>query len=218
MSFLKIFSRPAKKKEEDRGKFFEMVSFVEERELRTRLPELAGQKALEISPQHRPLTSLLKEKGAKSVARLGGLKEKETPGAKEETFILSHWEHLPFLDNSWDFVLLRAAFLKGGLGRILRESSRILKRQGLVMVCDLHPFSRRVQEEHLKNPVGEEGVGPGFERYFRFYRDSGLRLHAVKELFYEGSLKKFFVSKEEQKEFDQLRRTPFLIFFLLKKE
>lgn len=221
MGFLNIFS---KKKEPSlplsEEKFREMVFFVEEREIRNRLPDLIGKRALEVSPRHDPFSPVFKEKGAKVVARIGGTKEKETAAERKggEAFILSHWENLPFLEASWDFVLLRTAFLKGGFGRILREISRVLKPDGVVMVCDLHPFSAMVQKEHLKNPVGEEGIGPGFERYFKFYRDSGLRLQAVKEIFFEGSFKKFFASAQDQKLFEQLRRTPFMILFLLKKE
>lgn len=201
MRFNIFSSRP--KKKEDEEDYRDLVFSVEEKELRSRLPNLTGKRVLEVSPRQKPanlMTGLLKEKGAKAISRVGGTKEKELGAGPGETFILSHWESLPFLDSSTDFVLLRVAFLKGSLGRLLREAGRILTPQGTVILADLHPFSTTVQVEHLKNPVGEEGLVPGFERYAKWIREAGLKFEWVKE------------------SFDKIRRTPFLIFFLLKKE
>jgi SAM-dependent methyltransferase len=202
----------------------DLVQKVEEKEFRTRFPDLATKKALELAPRQRPAGSLIREKGARLVARLGGTKEKEfvDPSATNESFILSHWESLPFLDSSLDFILLRSAFLKANLGRVLREVGRVLDTKGSVLLSDLHPFSSVVQKEHLKSPVGEEGMGPGFERYHKWFREAGFRSEWVREIFFEGSMKKslaaFGVSEDQQKAFDGLRRTPFLILFSLKKE
>ena len=202
VGFLNIFSAKPKEKEEEKD-LRDLIFSVEEKELKSRLPDLTGKRVLEVSPRQRSanlMTGLLKEKGAKVIARVGGTKEKELGVGPGETFILSHWESLPFLDSSTDFVLLRIAFLKGSLGRLLREAGRILTPQGTAILVDLHPFSTMVQSEHLKNPVGEEGLGPGFERYGKWIREAGLKFEWVKE------------------SFDQIRRTPFLIFFQLKKE
>lgn len=218
MSFFRFFTGARKKEEgstlplpmsEDR--FLEMAFFTEEREVRSHLTDVAGKKVLEISPRQRPLSGFFREKGAALVARLGGAGDKEAS-------LLSHLENLPFLDASLDLVLVRPAFLKGAHGRLLRETSRILASGGAVLVSDLHPFSVMVQKEHLGSPAGEEGMGPGFERYFKLCREAGLHLRSVRELFFEGSLRKFFVSAEEKKVFEGLRRTPFLIFFLLNKD
>lgn len=229
-----FFSAKPKKKEESAAFSFplseegfrDLVFSVEEKELRSRLPDLTGKRVLEMAPRQKLknlMTGLLKEKGAKVIARVGGTKEKEMGVGPGETFLLSHWESLPFLDKSSDLVLLRLAFLKGSvnhpsLGRLLREAGRILAPQGTVLLADLHPFSTTVQREHLKNPIGEEGLGPGFERYVKWIREAGLKLEWVKESFFEGGMKKFFTTEGEKRQFDQIRRTPFLIFFQLKKE
>lgn len=199
--------------------FRDLLLFTDEKEMKPRLPSLIGEKVLEISPRHKPLTSLFAKGGASLIVRLGGTREKEmarVPRMKEEIFILSHWESLPFLDHSFDCIVLRTAFLKGNVSRLLREASRVLKPEGLLILSDLHPFSLGVQQEHLKSPVGEESMGPGFERYFKFFRESGLALESVKEMFYDGSIKKFFESDSSKKNFESLRKTPLLIFFFLK--
>ena len=175
-----------------------------------------GEKVLEISPRHKPLTPIFGKGGASLIVRLGGTREKEMARVQEEIFVLSHWENLPFLDHSFDCIVLRTAFLKGNVSRLLREASRVLKPEGLLMMSDLHPFSLGVQQEHLKSSVGEESMGPGFERYFKFFRESGLALESVKEMFYDGSIRKFFESNSGKKTFEGLRRTPFLIFFFLR--
>ncbi len=112
---------------------------------------------------------------------------------------------------------MRMASLRGSLGRLLREVGRILQPQGTVLFSDLHPFSQMIQKEHLKNPVSEEGLGPGFERYYKWFREAGLQVDAVKEAFFEGAMKKSFTSEDQKKYFDQVRKTPFLIFLSLRK-
>lgn len=226
MGLLGIFSSRQKKKEEvptfelpiPEGVFRELILSIEEKELRPRLPDLTGKTVVEVSPRQRPMTSLLKEKGVKVIARVGGTKEKEMIASVGESFVLSHWESLPFLEKSTDLALLRVAWLRGSVGRLLRECGRILMPQGTVILSDLHPFSVFTQREHLKSPVGEEGMGPGFGRYVKWFREAGLTFEWVKEIFFEGGMKKYFTTDEEKRQFAQLRRTPFLIFFLLKKE
>lgn len=232
MGFFSRFSSSAsgKKKEApsspsfplSEDQFRDLIHAAEEKEFRVRVPDLSQKKVLEMAPRQQTCAPLLKEKGAALIARLGGTKEMasspEAPMLKD-TFILSHWESLPFLDSSLDFILLRSAFLRVSLGRVLREAGRILDTKGSLLLCDLHPFSVSVQKEHLKSPVGEEGIGPGFERYAKWFREAGFRFEWVRELFFDGSMKKSFgPSEDQQRAFDGLRRTPFLIVFSLKKE
>ncbi|HSA58450.1 MAG TPA: class I SAM-dependent methyltransferase [bacterium] len=203
--------------------FRDLIHGVEDKELRARVPDLSGKKILELAPRQKSASVFLREKGAGVVVRLGGTKEKEIldrdPSSSPETFILSHWESLPFLDSCFDFILVRSAFLKVSLGRVLREVGRVLDTKGSVLLSDFHPFSQMVQREHLKNPVGEEGMGPGLERYAKWFREAGFRFEWVREIFFEGIMKKSFgTSEAHQQAFDGLRRTPFLILFSLKKE
>ncbi len=226
MSLFTIFSQ--NKKKEDGGSdglffplsealFRGMIAFAEEREISPWFSYLNDKKVLEISPKHVSFSTTLKAHGARVVARVGGMKEKEEAGKGPENFVLSHWEKLPFVDNSWDFVLLRTSFLKGKTGRLFREVGRVLSPEGVVCLIDLHPFSVMVQREHLKNPVSEEGLGPGFEHYFKFLKEAGLAIDSVREVFFDGSFRKFFADQKSGL-FESLRRTPFLILFLLKKK
>jgi ubiquinone/menaquinone biosynthesis C-methylase UbiE len=222
-----LFSVFAKKKTEapapagmplSEDQFRDLIHTAEDRELPSRLPDLSQKKSLEISPRQKSAAKVLKDKGTGLCVPIGGTKEKELSDPNAP-FVVAHWESLPFLDSSFDFVLLRSAFLKVSLGRVLREIGRVLDTKGSVLMTDLHPFSAAVQKEHLKSPVGEEGLGPGFERYVKWFREAGFRFEWVREIFFEGSLKKAFGNSEEhQKLFESLRRTPFLILFSLKKE
>jgi len=195
----------------------DLIHSVEEKECQQRMPDLSHKKGLELAPRQKTCVDFLKNKGASLAVRAGGMKEKDV--LSDHPFVMAHWESLPFLDGSFDFLLLRSAFLKVSLGRVLREAGRVLNAKGSLLLCDLHPFGVSVQKEHLKSPVGEEGMGPGFERYTKWFREAGFRLEWVREIFFDGSMKKVFGSSEEQqKSFDGLRRTPFLIIFSLKKE
>jgi SAM-dependent methyltransferase len=227
-----LFSAFSKKKNEvpapaglplSEDQFRELIHGTEDKEFRSRVPDLSGKKALELAPRQKSSGAFLREKGANLVARLGGTREKEMldrdPSSAPDPFILSHWESLPFLDSCFDFILLRSSLLKVSLGRVLREAGRVLDTKGSLLLSDLHPFSQMVQRDHLKNPVGEEGMGPGFERYAKWFREAGFRFEWVREIFFEGTMKKAFgVSEDRQQAFDGLRRTPFLILFSLKKE
>lgn len=233
MKFFSFFSSlkrnsvlAAKTKKEDvcfplpEERFLEMMGLVEDRVIRERAPSLTGKIVLEIAPRLASLSAMLKEKGAKAAAVLGGPQEKEKTSAAVSgaQFILSHWEKIPFLDDSLDVVLVRSAFAKSDLGRFLQEASRVVKPSGMLMVTDFHPFSVAVQKEHRTSPASEEGMAPGFERYYKFFRESKLRIEGIGETFYDGSLRKFFSSSSEKEAFLNLKKTPLGIFFLLKKE
>ncbi len=226
VGLLKFFSVASKKKGEsavfslplsEEG-FREVTAFVDDREIRPRLPDLSGRKVIEIAPRQRPLGPLFREKGARLVSRVGGTKERESStDPKADPFILSHWENLPFLDASWDFAVVRVSLLRAPLGRILREVSRVLAKKGGAILSDLHPFSATVQKDHLKNPVGEEGMGPGFERYLKIFREVGFEIEWVREIFFEGVMRRFFATEEQKRVFEEIRRTPLMILFSLRK-
>lgn len=225
MDLLKVFSKGGKGLADGvpltEDAFREMVFFLEDREMRSLLPDLSGKMALEISPRQKPALNLLKGKGAGFVGLLGGTKEKELAAAMdpESAFVFARQESLPFVDGGWNFALLRTTFLKGSLGKALREVARVLNSKGSVFLSDLHPYSLAAQKESLKTVTSESNQEPtGFEGYFKNFQEADLEMELVRELFYEGTLKKFFASDEEKKAFDALRKTPLLIQFLLKKK
>ena len=216
---MNLFGLFASKKKVKSGRlpdesFREMVSFAEEKGFRSSVAELMPAKVLEIAPRQRSLSAFFKEKGAE-VTRLGGAVEQEmgTPGA---AFVFSHWENFPFLDATWGAVFLRLPFLRESKGRALREAGRLVKEGGKLYLTDFHPFSLSVQKEALKSAASADGMGPGFEWYFRLFQELGLKIESVQEVFFDGSLKKFF--GKEEKLLEPLRRTPFLILFGLRKE
>lgn len=213
MNFLGIFSR--KEKRENGKSFDEAIFIAEEKEMKNHLPIVSAKKVLEIAPRLPSFSKFLSEKGA-YVIRMGGSKEREFPG--EGNFVVSHWESLPFLNGSLDFIFLRTFFLKSGFGRLLHEASRTLGEGGQLWISDLHPFSLMAQEDHRKSAGGEEGLAPGFERYFKWFQETGFTLKQVRESFFDGSFRKFFASESQKKEFETLRKSPFLIFFQLVKE
>lgn len=192
-----------------------MISAIEEGEIPPEIPELAGKKALEFSPSLRPLSRLLQNKGARFTARLGSKGDREAE--KDSCFVLSHWEALPFLDGAWDFFLIRASLLKGDVTRLLREAARVLSPQGMILFTDIHPHSPILPRDLPKGAGGDE-ERRGLERAFKGFREAGFSVQRVRETFFEGPLRKFFVSAGEKKILEGLKKTPFLIFFLAKKD
>lgn len=208
-SWLKIFSRSESKQRltPTREKMGEMIRMVEAQGIETLLPDLSAKTLVEIAPQLRPLDSLLKEKGTGLVVRIG---------TTEDYSLRCRWDSLPIRSLSCDGVLLRTPFVKKDLVRLFKEAGRVLKSRGKVFLSDLHPFSFIVQEEYKRNPAVEEGMPPGFERYFRIFESVGLRPTQIKEAFFDSSLKKFW-GDEKGIAFEKIQKSPFLIFMVLDK-
>lgn len=186
----------------------EMVQAVEGIAIPQLLPDLTGQLVLEIAPALAPMAPLLKSKGARLVADWGtseGFSVKSRPG----------W--IPFLDASLDCVLGRISFEKKEVPRLIPEMARVLKQGGCLILADLHPFSPPVQEEYLKNPVTPDGLAPGFERYYRFFKNGPLVLESVREYFFDGSLKKLFLEGEKG-QYERVRKRPFMMMWTLRKD
>ena len=173
-----------------------------------KLPDLSGQIVLEVAPQLKPFSPLLKEKGASFVAELGTL---------EGASVKSRWETLPIRTGVCHLALCRTHFVGRELTSLLKETARVLKNQGTLLVAGLHPFSLMIQDQVKKNPVTEDGIAPGFEKFFRLFQSQGMRLEGVKEVFFDLSLKKLF-GEAGQKEYERYRKSPFLIFFTLRKQ
>lgn len=183
-----------------------MIAALEAAEIGARLPDLAGRRVLEVAPHLLPLGHLLKVKGPLITAGIG---------MKEGYSVRGRWENLPFQSSSVHFVLCRTHAVKREFLPLIREAARVLKPGGQMLVVDLHPFNPVVQGEFRSKPVVEEGLFPGFERYFKIFLSTGLVLEQVREIFFDSSLKKFF---KDKRSFERLRKQPLLIFFSLHKE
>lgn len=190
------------------GRLGEILSRIEQAEVATVLPDLNQQVVLEVAPHLPSLNILIKERGVSLFAGLGTL---------EGYTIKGRWDSLPILSSSCDFVLCRASAVKKDLTRLIQESSRVLKGSGKALLVDLHPFSLIVQGEHQISPATEDGLPPGFERYFKMIQRSHLKIGLLKEVFVDSSLKKFF-GDQDLKEFERLKKWPLMVLMLLEKE
>jgi hypothetical protein len=184
----------------------DLVFSIEEKELIALLPALKGKQALEIAPHQKSLDGFLEEKGAKLV-RVGGAREKDL--GKAGKFAFSHWENIPLFPGSQDVVLLRTAFLKASPARLLKEAARLLSLHGRIVLSELHPF-------RLLSRGDGGGTEPaGFERYWKYFEEAGLKLTAIREVFFENTMKK--VVFDDAKKVEILKNTPVLLLFVLEK-
>lgn len=178
----------------------ELVFSIEEKEVPLLASDVSQKKVLEIAPSLKSLDNLLQDKGA-NVVRLGGAKEKDL--GQSGKFVFSHWENISLLPGSQDLVVLRTSFLKTSSTRLLKELVRVLSPQGRVIFSEFHPFS----------PLARSGGEPvGFERYWKSFEETGLKLSSVREVFFDGTMKKVIPKGSES-----LRNNPILILFTLKK-
>ncbi len=207
--FLGLFGRGRKKGETilslPAARFWEIVNQVETTEIASRLPDLKGRVSLEVSPRLKPLVSLLRAKGPLLAIQIG---------ATEGFTIRCRWDSLPLQSRSCDWVLCRLPAVAREQSALLREVGRVLRPEGTTLLTGLHPFSPMSREEGRKNPVMEEGLPAGFERYWRVFESAGLAIEEVHELFFDNAFKKFF---DEKKVFDQIRKEPFLLIMTLVK-
>ena len=179
----------------------ELIGSVEGVELSARLPQLDGAIAVEVAPRLKPVAPLLKNRGACLVVEVGTL---------DGFSLKSRTEIVTLLSDTVDFALCRLPLIRREIPVVLKEAVRVLKPGAPLMLMDLHPFSRFVQEEHLRNPVVEGGLPPGFEKQFKLFGSVGLSLESIREVFFETAHRRFFGEKGTAL-FEDLRRSPFLI-------
>ncbi len=213
--WLNIFS--TKKKGEDspfsENSLREMIHAAESAVLSSKLVDLTGQAsqaACEIAPRLHSLSPLLINRGASPVVSIGVLESSVVWAIRGRP------DHLPLRSSSCQAVLCRPHFARREWMALLKEATRILQPDGILYLCDLHPFSPIVQEEYRKNPVTEGGVPPGSERYFKAFQANELVVRSVKESFFDMTFKKFFDEKGKAV-FEKVRKHPFLILIELQR-
>jgi SAM-dependent methyltransferase len=134
----------------------------------------------------------------------------------EEATVRGRIDSLPFLPDSFSFILCRLPFVRKEQAKLLQELGRLISTSGKLLITDLHPYSPLVQEEFRRNPVLEEGLPPSLERYLKVLGAGGFKIESIREVFLDATIKKTFGEKGKE-DYERLRRSPFLLLMAFTK-
>lgn len=206
--WLSLFQRSSKgPKSEPADSYLEVAEAVERMELRKILPDLSNKTVLEVAPECQSVSSLIQEKRAQTLICYG-----TTTGA----MVKGRLESLPFQGEAFDFVLGRSLRIKKGFPSLIQELGRVVKAGGEILLTDQHPFSP-LGGEKRKEIVSEEGRPICFEDYLKLFEKGNGRLKRIREVFFDRDNRRL-VSERLKVSFDDLKRKPFLMFWLFQKE
>ena len=187
---------------------------IERREVAPRLPNLQGLIALHLAGQlsaHLPVGPDGKAKAILEV--LPGRSVLPGTGGKsaQHHTIIAAPTGLPVSNGTIDFLL--DSFDPGDhhpVSHRWAQACAALKLGGKGILVAAHPFGPLAP-----TPKANERVG--FEDFFKFFRDSGIGIGNVREVFVDQALRRFFVGNDGQALFNRLKDSPLLIIFFISK-
>ncbi len=130
-----------------------LLAGAERKEIVPLFPALNGKKCLHLSPGGENYLETLAKRGAQEVVELDvsratAANPTATPAASPFPKARGSVEHLPFAEESFDFLIYPSALAwRSDLPALIPEASRCLKDSGRVLLTTIHPFF-----EYLMNP------------------------------------------------------------------
>ncbi|MDO8643828.1 MAG: hypothetical protein Q7S00_02530 [bacterium] len=211
---------PAEKKNSPEfERLTDLFSHLEQREIRPRIPSSLREKtALHLSAFPGLMTPVFLEKGASLIIHLSPRPFRNAPTEPKTFSIQGSPQNMPLKSTTVDFMILSLSNLsKDKTPLLVRESGRLLKDGGKLILSHWHPFlGQRLREKFGPKESGDEEK-MNFEKYFKLFRQEGLSIGNLKEIFLDGSLRSFFKTEEEKHFFNLDRGAPLAIFFFLSK-
>jgi len=157
-----------------------LLAGAERKEIFPLLPALNGKKCLHLSPGPENYLEMLAKRGAQDIVELDvsrasasspAQNPKPAPYAKARGSV----EHLPFAEESFDFVMYPSALAwRSDLTALVPEASRCLKDNGRLLFSVIHPFF-----EYLMNP--RSGFKKGIDTVFSTMKKNGFFLEELRE-------------------------------------
>ena len=129
-----------------------LLAGAERKEILPLFPALNGKRCLHLSPGGENYLETLTKRGAQDVVELDVARATAgaAPPPTSSPFPKARGsvEHLPFAEESFDFVVYPSALAwRSDLPNLIPEASRCLKDSGRVLLSTIHPFF-----EYLMNP------------------------------------------------------------------
>ncbi|HEX5035191.1 MAG TPA: methyltransferase domain-containing protein [bacterium] len=130
-----------------------LLAGAERKEIVPLFPALNGKKCLHLSPGGENYLETMAKRGAQDiveldVSRATATAPAATPAAAPHPKARGSIEHLPFAEESFDFMIYPSALAwRSDLPALIPEASRCLKDSGRVLLTTIHPFF-----EYLMNP------------------------------------------------------------------
>lgn len=173
------------------------VQALEEDALLSLLPDLTGKDVLDVGCGTGRVSEIAIRRGAASTTGIDTsttmLDVARAQSGGRSTWIRGDACALPFGPSSFDVVI--CALMLGHVERLdtaLRETNRVLKTGGTVLISGFHPFATlRGEVRTFQDPVDGRTYAVAqylhlFEVYFRCFAEYGWSLEAFEEPLYEG--------------------------------
>ena len=195
----------------------ELIDTAADRLIASSIPQVSGKTVAEIGqPPLRTIKALAAKKPKLLCGFLVG-DGAQNPEGPEVLLSRGSFKTLPFEDQFFDWVVMRLASpLQGDVVQAFKELGRVLSPNGAAVVLDYHPYGLFSKSGNPRLR-GVESTIRGVEDYYKICRMAQLIPVDLKEVFIDDSMRGIFTTAEELAGFRDVKGTPLLICFHVRK-
>jgi len=162
-----------------------LMQHLEEREIRSLIPNLAGKKTLCASWGENTLSHLLQEKKAAPLLMMAPQAEdlgKISENTSDQFGLVGNLKAAPFRNDFFDCAIISAWNRKNELSTWVGELTRISRDGSRMVLVFTHPYLQYLSKSTRKIPYG-------VSQNFMTLRRAGIYVEEIKEAFVDDSLK-----------------------------
>ncbi len=185
-----------------------LLTAAERKELLPLVPVLNAKKSVHLTPGGENYLEMMIRRGPQLLLELDVRRMTAAEPARQapaHLYLRGSVEHLPFAEDSLDFILYPSGLAwRGDLPALVPEAARCLRENGRLLLSIVHPFF-----EYLMNPKG--GFKKNIETLFSTLKKNNFFIEDFKEGTLEGALRTVSLPQKMLQELQRFQGLPLIL-------